>query len=96
LSLSGHTVPAKISGLGQSSAREGIPDLTITVTDRAPVLRASVTQGLTFQESTLNGLVTDQAAKAHRVRINFDNGTVQVLDLGVNSSAPFSATHTFA
>jgi hypothetical protein len=69
---------------------------TFTVTDSVPELTASVTQGLTSQEITLNGLVTDRAAESHRVQIDWGDGTVQVLDLGVNSSAPFSATHTFA
>jgi hypothetical protein len=67
-----------------------------TVTESVPALTASVTQGQIFREITLNGSVTDQAAEDHRVRINWGDGTVQVLDLGVNSSAPFSATHTFA
>jgi hypothetical protein len=158
-SLSGETVSPKITGLSQSSAPEGSPDLTITingsnftshstvlinhlqplttrfvntnqvqaiipaallaeeghfkisvlddqsgssntvnftVTDSTPVLTVSVTQGSIFQEFTLNGLVTDQVAEGHQVRINWGDGTVQVLDLGVSSSAPFSATHTFA
>jgi hypothetical protein len=158
-SLSGDTVPPKISSLSQTSVAEGSPDLSITVngsnftnsstvlvnglqplattfvsanqlkaiipagllaeeghfkisvldgengrsnaekftiTDSVPVLTASVTQGQTFQQITLNGLVTDQAVEGHRVRINWGDGQVQVLDLGVNSGAPFSATHTFA
>jgi hypothetical protein len=70
--------------------------LKFTVTDSVPVLTASLTQGQNFREITLNGLVTDQVAETHRVRINWGDGTVQVLDLGVNSSAPFSVTHTFA
>jgi hypothetical protein len=67
-----------------------------TVTDTAPVLTASVTQGTTFQDFTLNGLVTDQATEGHRVRINWGDGSKQTLDLGVSSSSPFTATHTFA
>src|SRR5262249_59868681 len=67
-----------------------------TVTDSVPVLTASLTQGQIFQQITLNGQVTDQAVEAHRVRINWGDGTVQVLDLGVSSSAPFTATHTYA
>jgi hypothetical protein len=69
---------------------------TFTITDSVPVLTASVAQGQIFQQITLSGQVTDQAVEAHRVKINWGDGTVQVLDLGVNSSAPFSATHTFA
>jgi hypothetical protein len=67
-----------------------------TVNDIVPMLTASVSQGQIFRQITLNGLVTDQATEAHRLRIKWGDGTVQVLDLGVNSSAPFSVTHTFA
>jgi hypothetical protein len=67
-----------------------------TVTESRPAIDASVSQGLTFQEITLNGQVTDQAPEAHRVRIAWGDGTVQVLNLGANSSGQFSATHTFA
>jgi hypothetical protein len=66
-----------------------------TVKDSVPVLTASAEQGLTFQEITLSGEVTDQASESHSVRINWGDGTVQVLDLGVNAGAPFTATHTF-
>jgi hypothetical protein len=157
--LSGHTVAPKVTGLSQTSAAEGSPDLTITingnnftnvstvlvnglqplttrfvnanqlqailpaallaeeghfklsvldpqtgssnsakftVTDSVPVLNASVTQGQVFQQITLDGLVTDQAAEAHRVRIDWGDGTKEVLELGVGSSSPFAVTHTFA
>jgi hypothetical protein len=158
-SLSGRTVAPKITGLGQTSAAEGSPDLKITingnnftnlstvlvngkqtltttfvsanqlqaiipasllteeghfeisvldaqngpsnsekftVTDSVPALTASVTQGQVFQQITLSGLVTDQTVEAHRLRINWGDGVVQVVDLGVNASAPFSITHTYA
>jgi hypothetical protein len=158
-SLSGHLVSPHITSLSQTSAPEGSPDLTITltgsdftsnstvlidgltplvtkvvssdkltavipagflseeghfqisvldsqsgpsnaktfhVTDSVPQLDADVSQGLTFQQITLSGLVTDPALEGHRVRINWGDGTVQVLDLGISTSAPFSATHTFA
>jgi hypothetical protein len=158
-SLSGNTVKPKVTGLSQTSAPEGSPDLKLTIngsnftnsstvlvngliplattfvnagqlqatipaallaeeghirlsvldgenglsnakgftiTDSAPVVTASATQGLTFQQITLNGLVSDQAVEGHRVRIKWGDGAVQVIDLGVSSSAPFSVTHTFA
>ena len=156
-SLSGHTVPPKLTSLSQTAVAEGSPDLTITlngsnftnlstalvndlqplttrfvngnqlqaiipaallaeeghfqisvldpqngfsntktftITESIPVLGASVAQGQTFQQITLSGSVTDQAGESHRVRINWGDGTVQVVDLGVSSS--FSITHTFA
>jgi hypothetical protein len=69
---------------------------TFKVIDSVPVVTASVSQGQIFQQITLSGQVTDQAVEGHSVRINWGDGTVQVLDVGVNSGAPFSATHTFA
>ncbi len=67
-----------------------------TVLDSIPVLTAAVTQGTTFQNFTVSGQVTDQASEDHRVRINWGDGTKTVLDLGVSTSAPFTATHNFA
>jgi hypothetical protein len=67
-----------------------------TVTDGVPVLTASITQGQIFQQFTLNGQVTDQATEAHSVRIDWGDGQVQVIDLGVGMGGTFSATHTFA
>jgi hypothetical protein len=157
-SLSGHTVPPRISSLSQASVAEGSPDLSLTitgsdftsqsivqignqalttrfassselqviipaaflgkeghfnlsvidgagglsnsarftVTESVPALTASADQGRIFQQITLNGLVSDQAVEDHRLRINWGDGTVQVIDLGVQASPPFSETHTFA
>jgi hypothetical protein len=90
LSEEGHF---KLSVLdGQSGFSNAV---TFKVTDSVPVLTASVSQGRIFQDFTLSGLVTDQATEDHRVRINWGDGTVQVIDLGVSASAPFSVTHTF-
>jgi hypothetical protein len=157
-SLSGDTVPPKVTSLSQTSATEGSGDLTITVNgnnftslstvlvnnsrpltttfvnsgqlqatipaaflseagrfqisvrdaqngfsngqtftviDSVPEITASATQGLQFNQITLDGQVTDQVAEAHRVRINWGDGFSQELNLGVSSSAPFSVTHTF-
>jgi hypothetical protein len=67
-----------------------------TVTDSVPVLTASVIQGQMIQQITLNGLITDQAVEDHRVRINWGDGQVEVIDLGAGTGGTFSATHTFA
>ena len=69
---------------------------TFKVRESVPLVSASVSQGQIFQQITLSGEVTDQADEGHQVRINWGDGTVQVLDLGEDSGAPFSATHTFA
>jgi hypothetical protein len=65
------------------------------VTESVPALNASVTQGQIFQQITLSGQVTDLALEGHRVQIDWGDGTVQEIDLGVSSSAPFSVSHTF-
>jgi hypothetical protein len=75
---------------GSSNAREFV------VTDSVPTLTASVSQGSVLQQVTLSGQVTDQAVEDHRVRIEWGDGQVDVLDLGVNSGGSFSASHTFA
>jgi len=75
---------------GQSNA------LTFRVTESRPTIDASVTQGLTFQQITLSGLVSDQAIEDHRVRINWGDGRVEVVDLGVGTGGSFSINHTFA
>jgi hypothetical protein len=67
-----------------------------TITDSAPVVTASASQGRIFQDITLNGLVTDQAIEDHRVRIRWGDGQEDVLDLGVGTGGSFSASHTFA
>jgi hypothetical protein len=158
-SLSGYTVAPHITKLSQSSAPEGSPDLTITitgsnftnlstvlidgiqpvvttfvnagqlkatipadflaeegqfelsvfdgqsefsnaqtftVTESVPVIDASAVNGLTFQEITVSGQVTDLAPEAHQVQIDFGDGFVQVVDLPANSDGHFSVTHTYA
>jgi uncharacterized protein (TIGR03437 family) len=87
----GHLKLTVLDGQGDSSNA-----VTLKVTDSAPALSASVAQGQIFQQFTLSGLVTDRAAEDHRVRIRWGDGAVQVIDLGVGSSAPFTVTHTFA
>jgi hypothetical protein len=69
---------------------------TFVVTESIPVLTASAIQGLTFQQITVSGTVVDQASEAHRVRISWGDGQVQVINLGVGQGGPFSVTHTFA
>jgi hypothetical protein len=70
--------------------------MRFTVTDSAPVVTASVDQGAIFQQVTVSGLVSDQAVESHIVRIDWGDGTVDTIDLGVNTRAAFSLAHTFA
>jgi hypothetical protein len=69
---------------------------TFHVTDSIPQLDASVSQGLTFQEITLTGKVTDQAHEAHSVRINWGDGQVQMIVLPADSDGTFTVKHTFS
>jgi len=69
---------------------------TFRVTESRPTIDASISQGLTFQEITLTGQVSDQAPEAHRVVIHWGDGQTQVIELDANSNGEFSATHTFA
>jgi hypothetical protein len=66
-----------------------------TVTESVPVLKASAVQGQIFQQITVSGQVSDPALEDHKVRINWGDGTVQVIDLHVGTGGPFSASHTF-
>jgi hypothetical protein len=68
--------------------------VSFTITDSVPEVTASVTQN--FQEITLSGQVIDQAVEGHRVSIDWGDGQVVVLDLGVGTGGEFAATHTFA
>ena len=68
---------------------------TFQVTESVPAIDASVIQGLTFQEITLSGQVTDQAIEDHRVSFDWGDGQVQELDLPAGSNGQFNVTHTF-
>jgi len=43
----------------------------------------------------LVGTVTDQAAEAHSVRINWGDGTIDTLNLGAGRSSPFLGFHRY-
>jgi hypothetical protein len=82
------------------SITDGIGGLSntarFTVTESVPALMASATQGRIFQQITLSGLVSDQAAEDHKVRISWGDGKMEVIDLGVHANTPFTVSHTFA
>jgi hypothetical protein len=75
---------------GESNAK------TFHVKESKPQLDASVSQGLTFQTITVSGQVTDQALEDHQVRIQWGDGSVDVIDLPAGSDGKFSLDHTFA
>src|SRR5262249_17397696 len=74
---------------GESNAK------TFHVIESIPQLDASVAQGLIFQEITLSGTVTDSANEGHSVSIDWGDGQVQVIDLGIGTGGSFSVVHTF-
>jgi len=68
---------------------------TFSITDNVPTVSASVSHGRSLQYVTLSGQVVDQALEDHQVRINWGDGTIQVLDLGSGRGGPFSAFHHY-
>jgi hypothetical protein len=74
---------------GQSNAQ------AFSITENVPAPSASVTHGRSRQNVTLYGQVVDPASEDHQVRINWGDGTIQVLDLGSDRGGPFSVFHHF-
>jgi uncharacterized protein (TIGR03437 family) len=68
---------------------------TFSITENVPALSASVKQGRYLQYVTVIGRVVDQAIEDHQVRIDWGDGTIQVLDLGSGKGGPFSVSHHF-
>jgi hypothetical protein len=68
---------------------------TFSVSENVPALSASVNHGRSRQNVTLFGQVIDQALEDHRVRIDWGDGTIQVLDLGPGKGGPFSVFHHY-
>jgi hypothetical protein len=69
---------------------------TFSITENVPALSASFTQGSSLQNVTVSGQVLDQAFEDHQVRIDWGDGTVQVLDLGSGRGGPFSVFHHYS
>jgi hypothetical protein len=68
---------------------------TFTITENVPAISASVTHGRSLQDVTVTGQVFDQALEDHKVRIDWGDGTIQVLDLGSHKGGPFSLSHHY-
>ena len=65
------------------------------ITENVPALNASAKHGRSLQDVTVSGQVFDQALEDHQVRVDWGDGTVQVLDLGSGRGGPFSLSHHF-
>src|SRR5262249_46129957 len=68
---------------------------TFTITENVPTVSAKVSQGKDLGKVTLTGRVGDQAVEGHKVRIDWGDGTVQTLDLGIGPGGPFTASHKY-
>jgi hypothetical protein len=68
---------------------------TFSITENVPALSASFKQGRSLQNVTISGQVYDQALEDHQVRIDWGDGTIQVLDLGSAGGGPFSLSHHY-
>jgi hypothetical protein len=96
------TIPAALlaaEGTGKitvSDPQNGLSNAqTFSITENVPVLSASVTHGRSLQNVTVYGQVLDEALEDHQVRINWGDGTIQVLDLGSDRGGPFSLSHHY-
>jgi len=68
---------------------------TFTISENVPVLSASIAHGRSPQYVIVSGQVVDQALEDHQVRINWGDGTIQILDLGSGRGGRFSLSHHF-
>jgi hypothetical protein len=68
---------------------------TFKITENVPALSASVKQDRSLQNVTLFGQVIDQAFEDHQVRVDWGDGTLQVLDLSSGRGGPFSVLHHY-
>jgi hypothetical protein len=67
-----------------------------TISENVPAVSASVSHGRSLQYVTLSGNVVDQALEDHQVRVDWGDGTTQVLDLGSGKGGPFSVSHRYS
>jgi hypothetical protein len=97
------TIPAGLLG-DEGKANISVFDLqrglsnaqTFSITENVPVLHASARQRLSQRTVTIFGQVADQAFEDHRVRIDWGDGNILVLDLGISPGMPFSASHRYS
>jgi hypothetical protein len=79
-----------------ADAQRGLSNAqTFAVTENVPSVSATVTQSRNLQGVTIKGQVFDQAPEGHRVRIDWGDGTIAVVDLGVSRGGAFAASHHY-
>jgi titin len=85
-----------MANLTVADAQRGLSNAqAFAVTENVPTVSATVTQSRTLQNVTIKGQVFDQAPEGHRVRIDWGDGTVDVVDLGVGRGGAFAASHHY-
>ena len=97
------TIPAALlaaegtANITVSDPQNGLSNAqTFSITESVPALSASVSsKGRSSYNVTLSGQVVDQAFEDQQVRVDWGDGTVQVLDLGSSRSGPFSVNHHY-
>jgi hypothetical protein len=67
-----------------------------SITESVPAITASARQSRSLQNVTITGQVIDQGLEGHRVKINWGDGTIQMLHLGSGRGGPFSVLHHFS
>jgi hypothetical protein len=103
---SGHlhaTIPAALLA-GEGTANIAVFDVqrglsnaqAFSITESVPAITASARQSRSLQNITITGQVVDQGREGHRVKIDWGDGTIQVLDLGSGGGGPFSVLHHFS
>jgi hypothetical protein len=68
---------------------------TFSILETVPAVSATATVSHASRRVTLNGMFNDTALEGHKVRINWGDGIVDVLDQGVSRSGPFTRSHRF-
>jgi hypothetical protein len=96
------TIPAALlaaegtANITVSDPQNGLSNAqTFRITENVPAVSASVSRGRYSRNVTLSGAVIDQALEDHQVRIDWGDGTIQVLDLGAGRGGPFSVNHYY-
>jgi hypothetical protein len=97
------TIPANLlaaegtAKITVSDPQNGLSEAqTFSITDNVPAISASVGHGRSMQYVTIFGQAVDQALEDHVVRIDWGDGTIQVLDLGSGQGGPFTAYHHYS
>jgi hypothetical protein len=79
-----------------ADAQRGLSNAaTFVITENVPGLSATITQEHNSPNVTVKGQVFDQALEGHRVRIDWGDGTVDVVDLGSSRGGAFSMSHQY-